>query len=97
MRGSFSRDPSIPTPPPGLVVGSTHFHIEPPSPGLVKIPKYRPEVVRWVLDALHTGLAYPSSGGGGKMGVFFPAGRPKPTYPPHPHVALWSDCPPLGK
>jgi hypothetical protein len=50
MRGAFSRDPSIPTPPPGLVVGITHFHIEPPSPGAMKIPKYRPPgVVRWVL------------------------------------------------
>ena len=84
---------------------SAHFHIEPPPWG-----DENTELPPWScpLGALYTGIADPSSGGGGKKGVFFPAGRPKPTYPPHPHVALWSDqgwsvtpdhpwsdCPPL--
>ena len=30
-----------------------------------------------------------------EKGYLFPAGRPNPTNQPHPHVALWSDCPPL--
>ena len=93
MRGPFSRDPSMPTPPPCMVVGSPHFHIEPPSRGRWK---YRITALELSVGALYTGIAYPSSGGGGKKGVIFPAGRPKPTYPLHPHVALWSDCPPLG-
>ena len=47
--GHFSRDPSIPTPAPGLVAGSAHFHIEPPFLGAMKTPNCRPGVVRWVL------------------------------------------------
>ena len=69
-----------------LVVGSPHFHTDPPSRG-----DKNTEIPPWScpLGALYTGMADPSSGCGGKKGPFFPPESqtaPAPPPPPHPHA-----------
>ena len=84
LEGHYSRDPSIPT--PHLVWWwVVPISILTPLPGGIKIPKYRPGVVRWVLYIREWPI--PPLGAAEKRGLFSRQKARQP-LPPHPHPTL---------